>query len=277
MAALLSSALGVAVTFIDSDAIAVHDIAASGDVHVGEPPEEPPVIAVVLDDCGGNLEMARSVLSTDVPLTWAIIPNLKYSDETAALLREAGVPFLAHVPMQAVIDPPGRAGRRGLYSIGAGMSAEEVRAALVPILDGMEGLFGVNNHRGSRATSDRGVMDAVMAVLAERDLFFLDSRTSPESVAYRSAVEHGLNAAYNSYFLDNKSDRDSIAARMRDAMKAASRKGMIVAICHLRPETVAFLEDFAGEVNQGTHESGVRFITLEEWPGHSDNVKGEKR
>ena len=277
MSALLASALGVAVMFIDGVRPAALEIDAPDAVRAAAASDESPVIAVVLDDCGGNLEMARRVLSTDVPLTWAIIPNLKYSDETAALLREAGVPFLAHVPMQAVIDPPGRARRRGLYSIGAGMSAGEVRAALVPMLDGMEGLFGVNNHRGSRATADRAVMDAVMEVLAERNLFFLDSRTSRESVAYKSAVEHGLDAAYNSHFLDNESDREKIAALMREAMAAASRKGKIVAICHLRPETAAFLEDFASEMNRGTHESGVRFITLDEWPGHSENVKGEER
>ncbi|MCL2683740.1 MAG: divergent polysaccharide deacetylase family protein [Synergistaceae bacterium] len=228
----------------------------------------------MIDDCGSNMSLARRVLSCDVPVTWAILPNLKYSKDTAELLREKGVPFLIHVPMQAEIDSPGRAGRGGPYLIGANMPGDEIRKVLLGILDSMGGALGVNNHRGSKATSDREVMDTLMEVLTERDLFFLDSRTSSRSVAYDSALEHGLNAAYNSRFLDNESDRDKIAAQMEVALKLAQRRGMIAVICHMRPATVTFLEDFAGELEKGDHKSGVKFITLAEWP---DYAKGEIR
>ena len=231
-------------------------------------------IAIVIDDCGANMGMARRILSCDVPITWAILPNLKYSEDTAELLREEGVPFLIHVPMQAEVDLPGKAGRGGPYRIGAGMPRDDVREVLVAMLDSMDGAIGINNHRGSKATSDRGVMDAVMEVIAERNLFFFDSRTSPRSVAYDSALKRGLNAAYNSRFLDNESDREKIAAQMRGALELARRKGTIAVICHMRPETVAFLEDFAGELDNGDHKSGVKFITLAEWP---DYAKGETR
>jgi polysaccharide deacetylase 2 family uncharacterized protein YibQ len=244
-------------------------IIVSDDVRAVVSRDAAPKIAIVLDDCGANLEMARRVLSTGIPVTWAIIPNLKYSKETAELLRGAGAPFLVHVPMQAVIDPPDRAGRGGLYSIGTGMSADEVRSVLVPMLDEMDGAIGINNHRGSKATADQSVMNAVMTVLAERGLFFLDSRTSVESVAYDTAVKHGLDAAYNSRFLDNQSERGKIAAEMNGALKSASRKGVVAVICHLRPETVAFLENFAKECGNGIHKSGVEFITLAEWPGYA--------
>jgi polysaccharide deacetylase 2 family uncharacterized protein YibQ len=109
-------------------------------------------------------------------------------------------------------------------------------------------------------------MDAVMEVMTERDMYLFDSRTSHRSVAYETALRHGLRATYNSRFLDNESDRHKIAARMEEAMNFARRRGTIAVICHMRPETVAFLEDFAGELDGGTHRSGVKFITLAEWP-----------
>ena len=227
-----------------------------------------PKIAIVLDDCGANMSMARRVLSSGVPITWAIMPYLRYSSDTAEMLHEAQAPFLIHVPMEAEIDIPGKAARNGPYLIGAGMTKDEVREVLVPVLDSLEGAIGINNHRGSKATSDRSVMDAVMEVIAERNLIFFDSRTSPRSVAYDSALNHGLYAGYNSRFLDNVSDRDKIASQMQGAIKLAQRRGAIAVICHMRPETIAFLENFAGEFIHGNHESGVKFITLDEWPDY---------
>jgi polysaccharide deacetylase 2 family uncharacterized protein YibQ len=224
-----------------------------------------PKIALVLDDCGANMGLARRVLSLDLPITWAIIPNLRHSSETAEILRGSGVPFLVHVPMQAETDPDGHAGESGYYHIAAGMSAEEVREALAPLLDSLEGEYGINNHRGSKATADGEVMGYVMEVLAERGLFFFDSRTSPRSAAYEAAVSAGLESAFNSRFLDNESDRTKIAFQMSKALDMARKNGMTAAICHLRPETVSFLENFALEVSGETHESGVKFITLPQW------------
>jgi polysaccharide deacetylase 2 family uncharacterized protein YibQ len=238
--------------------------------HPADSSELSPKIAIVLDDCGGNMDLARRVLSLDMPMTWAIIPNLKYSTQTAELLREAGIPFLVHVPMQAEIDAPDRAGRG--YIIGAGMDEYEVRNALESALDSTPGAFGINNHRGSKATGDRDVMNSVMKILSERNLFFFDSRTSAKSVAYDAAKKHGLGAAFNSRFLDNESDRGKIEEQMNLALRNAKNKGMMAVICHLRPETVAFLESFTKKMNEGFFKTDVEFITLSEWTGY---VKGD--
>ena len=181
-------------------------------------PDSGRFLAIVMDDCGGNIELARQVLSMDLPLTWAIIPNLRYSSETASLLADSGVPFLVHVPMQAVPDPDGKAGDPRLYYIGTGMSQDEVREALTPLLDSLPGAYGINNHRGSKATEDRALMDSVMAVLKERGLFFMDSSTSRKTVAYEAAAGAGLLSAKNNRFLDNESDRAKISAQIEKAI-----------------------------------------------------------
>jgi polysaccharide deacetylase 2 family uncharacterized protein YibQ len=231
-----------------------------------------PALALVLDDCGGSLELARRVISLDLPMTWAIIPNIKYSVATAELLRGHGVPFLVHVPMQAEGDPDGEAGSGGRYHVGVGMGRGDVRDAMVPLLDSLEGAYGVNNHRGSKATADAELMGHVMELLAEREMFFMDSRTSPKSVAYDVAVAKGLGAAKNSHFLDNASDRGKIFQTTMAAMEGARKKGSAVAICHLRPETVACLERLALDVEDGMHKSGVMLITL---PQLADSAKGD--
>lgn len=222
--------------------------------------EGKPALAIVLDDCGFSMEFAGRLAKLQLPLTWAIIPNLRYSTATAKLLDTKGIPYIMHIPMQAYVDADGLAGTQQ-YSIGVGMSADAVRKALVPVLDAFPGAYGINNHRGSKATSDQSTMNAVMAVLSERRLFFMDSSTSQKSVAYKTAARYGLDTAKNNYFLDNVSDRAKVREQLDTAISGAKKKGSAVAICHMRPETIACLEalaqDYAGR-------QGVRFVTLPE-------------
>lgn len=216
------------------------------------------LIAVVMDDCGLSMELARQAVSLDLPITWSILPKLAYSSQTAELLDENDIPYLVHVPMQAQADPDGRAGG-GLYEIGVGMEGEEIAAAMSRMIDSLPGAFGVNNHRGSRATEDQPTMEAVCDELAERGMFFLDSSTSRRTVAYGVARAKGLRTLKNGHFLDNEPDCDKIAEEMEFAIKLARRNGYVVVICHLRPETVAFLAELS---RWDLASEGVRLVTL---------------
>ncbi|GHV26611.1 hypothetical protein FACS1894167_00210 [Synergistales bacterium] len=225
------------------------------------------LLAIVLDDCGGNMELAREVRDMKLPLTWAVIPNLRYSRATVSMLKENDIPFLVHFPMQALPDPDGFAGKKSpkgdyrYYYVGVGMSEKEVRDAMIPVLDSMEGAFGLNNHRGSKATEEWAVMRHVMKVLSERGLFFLDSSTTRNSVAYKAALEEELAARKNGHFLDNESNRTKIAKQFDIAVTMAKKRGSLIVICHLRPETVAFLRSLSAD---GAGRKGIRLVTLPE-------------
>ena len=219
----------------------------------------PALVAIVMDDCGPSIELAKKVQKLDLPITWAILPNQTYSKQIAKMLHDDSVPFLVHVPMQAQVDPDGKAEEAGMYHIGVGMSAAAVSKALSPLIDALPGAYGVNNHRGSRATEDEKTMGAVMDELARRKMFFLDSNTSTKTVAYEVAKEKGLRTLKNGHFLDNVADRKKIAEEMKATIEIAKKRGSVVVICHLRPATVAFLEDLAG---WDLPSQGVRLVTL---------------
>lgn len=224
-----------------------------------EPEKSPALVAIVMDDCGPNLELAKKVLALDLPVTWSILPGQAYSGQIAKLLKDKGIPYLAHVPMQAQVDPDGKAGEKGMYHIGVGMSQTAVTKALSQVIDAFPGAFGINNHRGSRATEDEKTMNAVMDELAKRKLFFLDSNTSTKTIAYDVAVKKGLRTLKNSHFLDNVADREKIAEEMKFTIEMAKKRGSAVAICHLRVDTVAFLENLA---KWDLASMDVRLVTL---------------
>jgi len=100
----------------------------------------------------------------------------------------------------------------------------------------------MNNHMGSLATADAEVMGMVMKSLKEKGLFFVDSFTSPRSVAYEVAKVQGLPAACRSVFLDNNKDKSEIQAQFEKAIDVAKRRGSAIAIGHVYLETLEVLE-----------------------------------
>lgn len=220
------------------------------------PPEsrDLPVLAIVIDDFGYSIGLAEELADLEIPVTWSIIPETAYSMEIMDLAVSMDIPFLIHVPMQAVIDEEG-----GPYLIGEGMDYSSIRSEISRLAELFPQAAGINNHRGSKATSDPDIMIPVLDEIASRGLAFLDSRTSADSVAYCIAREKSIPSLYNSVFLDHIESRDFMSEQFEKAREIASRRGWVVAICHVRPETVKFLAGLCIK-----EENGVEFFTVPE-------------
>ncbi|MGI6774460.1 divergent polysaccharide deacetylase family protein [Acetomicrobium sp.] len=217
--------------------------------------EKGPYVAIVVDDLGFSYARAKELSRIDLPLTWAIIPFQSASRQTADLAKEKGIPFLVHIPMQAFGDKDG-----GAYLVGLSMGDEEIKRNVKRAIESLPGAIGANNHRGSAATSDMRVMRAAMEGLKETGLsIFLDSRTAASSVAAFEAKRAGLLALENGAFIDHLDDVNFMWSQLRRAAGLAKRRGYIVAICHVRPATLVFLNQLASNP-----DAGVKFVTLEE-------------
>ncbi len=220
-----------------------YETTASAEPLAAAPPA-PPLpkgrLAIVIDDWGYHLNsVAREMLDMDFPLTLAVLPNLEYSRRVITEANRVGKRCLLHMPMEpeaAVVlaaDQP---------AIWVGMEPDEIRALLERCLDDLPGVEGLNNHMGSEATRSRATMAAVMPVLADRGLLFLDSLTSPKSVAYRVAREFDLPALRNDGFLDDDTDDpDLVERRLWALVDLARTRGNAVAIGHIKPATAEAL------------------------------------
>jgi hypothetical protein len=109
-------------------------------------------------------------------------------------------------------------------------------------LDSVPHAVGVNNHMGSRFTSDRAHMLWVLEYLKQKDLFFIDSRTTPHSVACEVAAAIGLRCAARSLFLDDTDEESAIRAQIESLPKLARQLGDVIAIGHARAATAAALQ-----------------------------------
>lgn len=199
-----------------------------------------PRLAIILDDLGYDRAPAEALLSLPFPLTVSVLPNHPYSAEVAEEAHRRGDEVLLHLPMESTSD--GAQPEAGELRVG--MTPEEVDRHIGEMLESVPHVAGVNNHQGSRATADPVLMNAVMAALRRRSLFFIDSRTTAQTVAYDAAQRDGVRAVYrNAQFLDDTPTREAVLAQLSLAEHQASRLGWAVAIGHPHPGTLAALEE----------------------------------
>ncbi len=159
-----------------------------------------PQLAIIVDDLGHDLPPLHEILQIGYPLTISVIPNLPESAETAEEAHRRGDEVLLHLPMQA-IEPDAKT---ETVELRVGMKSNQVDQTLSAMLATVPHAAGVNNHQGSRATADPALMNSLMSALKRRGLFFVDSRTTKETVAYDMAEKDHVRAAFrNAQFLDD--------------------------------------------------------------------------
>jgi polysaccharide deacetylase 2 family uncharacterized protein YibQ len=201
------------------------------------------VLAVVLDDVGYR-EAALGLLATlEEPVALSVLPGTPRASEAIALAKRKGWDLMVHLPMEP------EAGRAEAGSIGVADDEATVRARVLAALAAVPGAIGLNNHQGSLATADARVVRAVLAVVKERGLFFLDSRTTPATVVARVARELNVPVLSRDVFLDDAEAeaRDAggatgaLEAAWERALGVAAKSGHAVLIAHPHRESVEFL------------------------------------
>ena len=208
-------------------------------------------LAVVIDDAGRDLESQHVYESLGIPLTLAVMPNQVHTRDAALSWHAHGLPVILHQPMESV-SGIGMESKVILTSMGD----EEIRNLLKSSLSQVPEAVGINNHQGSKATTDRHTMDVVMNELHHRRLFFFDSRTNSTTAADAAAASYGVPYVRNDLFVDNEADVAAISSMIREAAKRAQKYGTYVIIGHCRPKTA---EAFRQMVPQ-LEKEGIQFV-----------------
>ena len=207
--------------------------------------------AIVIDDVGNDLEAARKLLALDYPLTFSVLPYLRYTQISAQEAHRSGHEVMLHLPME---PEPGGHLSPGEGAILVGMNAAEVQKAVENDLAAVPYVAGVNNHMGSRATQDAALMAEVMKTLADHRLYFIDSRTTAASVALEAARRQRLPAFYRTVFLDDTETVPYTLGQLREFRRMVEQEGVALAIGHPHATTIAALEKFLPELERADIE-----------------------
>lgn len=194
-------------------------------------------LVVVMDDLGNNFGRDRQVLELPGQVTLALLPFAPHSARIALLADELGKEVILHQPMQSQRER--RQDEHGNLRID--MSDAEFEDTLTQSLAAIPSIVGINNHTGSLLTEHHAPMTRVMQALQQSGLFFLDSRTTPHTVATDVAEEIGVPALSRDVFLDHNRDPESIHIQFERAIRIARKSGRAILIAHPYPESFEYL------------------------------------
>ena len=197
-----------------------------------------PRVAIIMDDLGRSLGVARQLIELDLSVTFSILPGEPLATEVALLASRSGQEVMIHIPMEPQSYPETDPGRDALL---LGQSDKEVRRRIASMIKLVPYASGANNHMGSRYTEYSDGMRTVLAVMREHGLFFVDSRTTAHSVVKREAERVGVPSSVRDVFLDNIADVEAIRIEISRLIKRAKQNGTAVGICHPYPETITAL------------------------------------
>jgi len=195
-----------------------------------------PKIAIIIDDLGYQIESVRTLTQLSQPITFAVIPFTPFAERAIETAQSAHREVILHVPMETMHKEQWESG------LNSEMDQEELTGYMQSMLERYPQAVGVNNHGGSKLTADALRMQWVMESLANRDLYFLDSRTTSDSFAEQAAQAANLAYATRDVFLDNVKTAEAIDEQIRRLKRIAQKRGYAIAIGHPYPETIEALK-----------------------------------
>ena len=206
-----------------------------------------PKLVVIIDDFGySNNDVIKGFLRLNVNITLSVIPGHEYSRWTASEGKKNNKEIIIHMPMEP--EDQNYAVGEEQYLLKHTLRSYEVEQRINSAYMELPEAIGMNNHMGSLATSDEDLMKMVAKSLQKKGLYFIDSLTSPRSIAYEVAREVGIPTAVRTVFLDNKREKSEIQAQFKKAIEVAKRSGKAIAIGHVNLQT---LETFKEMIEQG--------------------------
>jgi polysaccharide deacetylase 2 family uncharacterized protein YibQ len=231
---LEAQASGEAKVQIVSLPLAVHRIAVQ--TESARPMSRLPAIAIVIDDMGGDLVQNRRAIGLPRTVSLSFLPDPADTPMLAREARRAGHEILAHVPMQAANHDAS-----SVMALRTDVPPEENIRRLDWALMRARGYAGINNHEGSVFTTDRQALAGVAQALYGRGVYFLDSRTTPNSQVVPVARAFGVPSAARDVFLDDEETPEAIAAQLRLLEQTARANGVAIAIGHPHALTLEVL------------------------------------
>lgn len=196
-------------------------------------------LALVIDDVGYSKSRGARAIELPGAVTIGVLPFAPHTNALVQLAARRGKDVIVHQPMEPRPGPHVR-NERGTLTLN--MPQLEFATTLVAALDAVPGRVGVSNHTGSLLTAHRTPMLHVMQEINQRGLFFLDSRTSAETVALQVAREQGVPAIRRDVFLDHIRTPAAIHQAFERSLRIARRKGHAVVIAHPYGMTLNYLE-----------------------------------
>ena len=217
---------------------------------------------LIIDDLGYQKYLGQQAINLPGSVTLSFLPKTRYAKELAQQAYLQGKEVMLHVPMENLANYD-----LGQEALTTDMDKQQLQATLMEGLNSVPHVSGINNHMGSLLTQNKPAMTAVMKILKEQGLYFVDSRTTPLTLAAQTAREFNIPTLERKVFLDNELDAQYLAQQFNKAVLIAEQRGHAVIIGHPYPETMSFLKE------RLTNLTNIKLVTPKEFFAMSSQHK----
>ncbi len=194
-------------------------------------------VAIIIDDLGYSKRQGLSAIELPGEITYAIIPHSPNAVFLAQQAQERRKELMLHAPMSNVHNFP-----MGQDGLSESMNENDFSHALNQAILSVPYIAGVNNHMGSLLTQKQLPMEWTMKTLSEHGLYFIDSRTTSHSVAWKTAQQRNVPSLKRDVFLDHDRNYKKIHQQFNKFISVAKKQGYAIAIAHPYPETLRYLQ-----------------------------------
>jgi len=160
---------------------------------------------------------------------------------------------MLHLPMQS-----NEAAYLGPGALTNEMTEQEFKDSVFKSIHSIPHIKGINNHMGSMMSSQQKSMNWLMDEIKKTDLYFVDSRTSVNTLAEQTANQYKINNTRRNVFLDHELNRPAIEFQFERLIKLAKKNGSAVAIGHPFSLTLDVLEEKIPQLEK----SGIQLIKV---------------
>jgi polysaccharide deacetylase 2 family uncharacterized protein YibQ len=193
-------------------------------------------LVIIIDDIGNNYEQGNAMVELKGPLTLAFLPHTPYAKKLANKAYLHHKEIILHAPMENTVKA-----ELGPGALTQELTETELKRTLKEAIASIPHTQGINNHMGSALTQNKQAMKWVMETLQDEQLYFIDSLTSPKSVAYQLAQQQGLPSLRRHVFLDNDTALASLNKQWQRALRISKKYGSAVLIAHPYTKSHDFL------------------------------------
>ena len=196
-----------------------------------------PRLVIIIDDVAYK-HQADAIKSVNLKLTPSFFPATSAHPETPVLARRFGF-YMIHLPMQAL------GGFKGaeIGTLTVNDDYEKIAKKLQSIKRDFPNLKYINNHTGSRFTSDAAAMDRMMRAVRDENLIFVDSKTTSPTKVYGAAKKYSMPYIARDVFLDHDGSKAAVRKQLKYAVELAKKRSYAIAIGHPHKNTIEVLQE----------------------------------
>jgi len=203
-------------------------------------------VAIIIDDIGSRANIVEKLQILNIPITVSVLVDEPFAASEVISAQNKNFEAIIHLPMQ---PHNGQNGPKH-HVISPESTIEQMREILNHSCHIVPNAKGINNHQGSLATSKKDTMRTLFTVLKEKGFYFIDSRTSVDSVAYTVAQEMGIKSSFRDLFIDHIPTIEHSREQFLRLFELLQKKNSVLLIGHPHETTIQTIKEVIPKLKQ---------------------------